>query len=128
MRGVDPATIEEEIERLQRSGLLDDQSFAQAWVEGRQRSAPRGRRMLRYELLGRGIDPAHVSIATDAIDDYDTAVELAKSKARGAPRGSYEAFLAKVGPFLQRRGFDYDVAAKACREAWKYENESGSAK
>lgn len=119
MRGIDPQTIEDEIERLQRSGLLDDQSFAQAWVEGRQRSAPRGRRMLRYELLGRGIDPAHVSVATDDIDDFDTAVDLAKTKARSAPKESYEEFLAKIGPFLQRRGFDYDVASKATRTAWE---------
>lgn len=119
MRGIDPQTIEDEIERLNRSGLLDDQSFAQAWVEGRQRSAPRGRRMLRYELLGRGIDPTQASVATDDIDDFETAVELAKNKARNAPKETYEAFLAKVGPFLQRRGFDYEVAAKATRIAWE---------
>jgi regulatory protein len=123
MRGIDPETIEQEIERLERSGLLNDQSFAEAWVESRQRNAPRGRRMLRFELLGRGIDPAHVSTATDGIDDLDTAVELATSKARGAPMNSYEAFLGKVGPFLQRRGFDFEVAAKATRIAWEHAQE-----
>ena len=128
MRGIDPQTIDDEIDRLQRSGLLNDQSFAEAWVESRQRNAPRGRRMLRYELLGRGIDPTHVSSATDGVDDLDTAVELAKSKARSAPTDSYEAFVGKVGPFLQRRGFDYEVASKATRIAWEHAQESQGGK
>ncbi|MBK6661488.1 MAG: regulatory protein RecX [Thermoflexaceae bacterium] len=57
MRGIAPAIIEEEIVRLRDAGLLDDEQFARAWVEDRKRFAPRGRRMLRYELLGRGIEP-----------------------------------------------------------------------
>lgn len=118
MRGVDPAAIDEEIERLRASGLLDDQKFAEAWVEDRKRASPRGRRMLRYELLGRGIEPAAADQATSEIDDRETAVALARGRARRAPRTSYEAFFAKVGGFLRRRGFDYEVTADATRLAW----------
>jgi regulatory protein len=118
MRGISPATIDAEIERLDRSGLLDDESFARAWVEDRQRHAPRGRRMLRYELLGRGIDPDQAEVATSEVDDLETAVNLARNKARTAPKDSWEAFLGKVGPFLARRGFDYSIATEATRTAW----------
>jgi regulatory protein len=118
MRGFAPAAIDEQIERLTRAGLLDDQNFARAWVEDRKRVAPRGRRMLRYELLGRGIHPEDVDLVTDGIDDRETALELARSKARGSHLTDYDAFLAKVGGFLRRRGFDYAVAAEAARAAW----------
>ena len=118
MRGVEPGTIDDEIERLQRAGLLDDEKFAQAWVEDRRRLAPRGVRMLRYELLGRGIEPESVESATRDIDDRTTAIELARDKARKTRAESYEAFAAKVGGFLRRRGFDYDVTAHATRNAW----------
>ena len=119
MRGFDPAAIDDEVGRLRASGLLDDQKFAEAWVEDRRRVSPRGRRMLRYELLGRGIEPSAAEQVTDGIDDGETALLLARRRARKAPRGSYEAFYAKVGGFLRRRGFDYEVTAAATRTAWE---------
>lgn len=118
LRGVDPAAIEDEIARLLNAGLLDDAKFARAWVEDRKRMAPRGRRMLRYELLGRGIEPESVDLVTRDIDDASTALTLARAKARRSPPGDYETFLAKVGGFLRRRGFDYAVATDAARSAW----------
>ena len=118
MRGVAPPAIDEEITRLRDAGLLDDAKFARAWVEDRKRMAPRGRRMLRYELLGRGIDPESVDVVTNDIDDRDTAIALARGKARGSALSSYETFVAKVGGFLRRRGFDYAVATEATRIAW----------
>ncbi|MEO8539775.1 MAG: RecX family transcriptional regulator, partial [bacterium] len=86
--------------------------------EDRKRLSPRGRRMLRYELLGRGIDAESADAATRNIDDRETALMLARGRARRAPRTSYEAFFAKVGGFLRRRGFDYEVTAEATRHAW----------
>jgi regulatory protein len=118
LRGIDPAAIEDEIARLLSAGLLDDAKFARAWVEDRKRMAPRGRRMLRYELLGRGIEPESVDLVTRDIDDASTALSLARAKARGSPLADYETFLAKVGGFLRRRGFDYAVATDAARSAW----------
>ena len=118
MRGVEPEAIDDEIERLRASGLLDDEKFAQAWVEDRKRVSPRGRRMLKYELLGRGIAPDSAEAAIQDIDDIETALTLARGRATRAPMSSYEAFYAKVGGFLRRRGFDYDVTARATRQAW----------
>jgi regulatory protein len=118
MRGIGPGAIEDEVERLRNAGLLDDQKFAAAWVEDRKRISPRGRRMLRYELLGRGIAPESADEAVHGVDDRETAMHLARTRARNAPRSSYEAFVAKVGGFLRRRGFDYEVTAEATRAAW----------
>ncbi|MEO6045220.1 MAG: regulatory protein RecX [Tepidiformaceae bacterium] len=119
MRGIEPAAVVEEIQRLQRAGLLDDEKFARAWVEDRRRLAPRGRRMLRYELLGRGIELAAVEQVTQDIDDREVAIQLAHDRARRASTSNYDSFAAKVGGFLRRRGFDYDVTAHATRLAWE---------
>lgn len=118
MRGIPPAIAEEEVTRLRAVGLVDDEKFARSWVEDRKRSAPRGRRLLRYELAGRGIQSNTIEEATTGIDDRETALELARGKARGALLDDYKVFVAKVGGFLQRRGFGYDVAAEATRTAW----------
>lgn len=52
---VDPA-----LARLADLGVLDDQAFARAWVESRDRARPRGTRALRAELREKGIDAAIV--------------------------------------------------------------------
>lgn len=48
--------VEGAITRLVELGLLDDQAFAQAWVESRDRARPRGSQALRRELALKGID------------------------------------------------------------------------
>ncbi|WP_322795237.1 regulatory protein RecX [Tepidiforma sp.] len=118
LRGFDPDTIAAEIDRLRGAGLLDDQRFARAWVEDRKRVSPRGTAMLRYELLGRGIDPEAVDAAVDGIDDLETATRLALRRGQRYTGLPHEEFLAKVGGFLRRRGFDYQVTAEALRRAW----------
>jgi len=118
MRSIEPDAIEEEIGRLRQAGLLDDEQFAMAWAEERQRLAPRGRRLLRYELLSKGVAPGAVELATQDTDDREAAFALARQKARNASHTDYEAFLARVGGFLRRRGFDYGVALEAARTAW----------
>ncbi len=44
------------IERLLEFGYLDDEAFARAWVESRDRARPRGEMALRRELALKGID------------------------------------------------------------------------
>ena len=38
--------------------MLDDETFARAWVESRDRARPRGERAIRDELRLKGIDRA----------------------------------------------------------------------
>ena len=118
MRQVPPADIDAEMERLGRVGLLNDEAFAQAWVSDRRASAPRGRRLLRSELAAKGIASEWVAAATQDLDDSESALALARSRARGSALADWETFRAKVGGFLQRRGFDYGTALTATRTAW----------
>ena len=48
--------VEGAIDRLADLGMLDDDAFARAWVESRDRARPRGERALRDELRLKGID------------------------------------------------------------------------
>ena len=118
MRGIQPDIVEEELERLRTAGLLDDERFAEAWVADRQRTSPRGRRMLRYELLGRGISPEAVDNATREVDDLGVALEAARVRAGKTDTTDYRAFATRVGGHLQRRGFSYDVVMEAVRQVW----------
>jgi regulatory protein len=48
--------IDGAIARLGDLGVLDDEAFARAWVESRDRARPRGERALREELRLKGIE------------------------------------------------------------------------
>ena len=49
------------VDRLVQLGYLDDEAFATAWVESRDRSRPRGEHALRRELELKGVDRALIA-------------------------------------------------------------------
>ena len=79
--GYRPDLVEGAIERLSELGMLDDDAFARAWVESRDRARPRGERAIRQELALKGVDRATVdlvlgerreAIAGIPVDDGET--------------------------------------------------------
>jgi SOS response regulatory protein OraA/RecX len=52
--------VEGAIVRMTELGMLDDATFARAWIESRDRARPRGEIALRRELALKGIDRAIV--------------------------------------------------------------------
>jgi regulatory protein len=53
--GYPAAIVEQVLERLVEIGYLDDEAFARAWVESRDRARPRGAAALRRELQRKGV-------------------------------------------------------------------------
>ena len=54
--------VEGAIERMTELGMLDDEAFARAWVESRDRARPRGERAIREELRLKGVDRASIDL------------------------------------------------------------------
>jgi regulatory protein len=54
--------VEGAITRMLELGMLDDDAFARAWVESRDRARPRGERAIRQELGLKGVDRATVDL------------------------------------------------------------------
>jgi len=117
-RGVPAELVDQAIERLRSSGLVDDEAFAQAWVESRRRASPRGNRLLQRELVQKGVARPVIEAALegDDVDDAALARGAAAKKARALASEPDPAFVRKLTDFLLRRGFDYDVAAGVVRE------------
>lgn len=61
--GYGAEVTDEVLDRLGRMGYLDDQAFARAWLESRDRSRPRGETALRQELKRKGLDDALIRSA-----------------------------------------------------------------
>jgi SOS response regulatory protein OraA/RecX len=60
--GYREAMVQAALDRLTAVGYLDDDVFARAWVESRDRAKPRGERALRSELLAKGVDRAVIEL------------------------------------------------------------------
>lgn len=114
--GATPEVIDGAVEQLRASGLLDDEAFAQAWVESRRRASPRGDRLLRYELAQKGVarDVAEAAVSPEA-DAVRLARAAADKKARALAGEAEPVFVRRLSSFLMRRGFDYDVVAEVVR-------------
>jgi regulatory protein len=60
--GYQAELVEGAITRMLELGMLDDEAFARAWVESRDRARPRGERAIRQELGLKGVDRATVDL------------------------------------------------------------------
>lgn len=66
--GYETALVEGAITRLQELAVLDDDAFARAWVESRDRAHPRGRRALGHELSLKGVERSTIAAILDERD------------------------------------------------------------
>jgi regulatory protein len=107
----DVEAIETAIGRLMQVGLLNDEKFAEFWLENRDAFKPRSRRALRYELRQKGIADLIIDNLLEAYDEVDAAYRAAEPRAqRLVRRYDRDAFRSKLLAFLQRRGFSYSIA------------------
>jgi regulatory protein len=110
------------IERITNSLLekkfLNDESFAKSWICARARLKPKGKIVLKMELKQKGITDDLIETAlSEVIDEIPDELTQAKSliskrmeRFAGKPR---QEIYAKVGSFLARRGFRWEIVKKA---------------
>jgi len=118
-KGVDQETVEAVIARLTEVGLLDDADFARMWVENRENLAPRGRRMLQYELRQKGLAPEVIAGALEDLDEADSAYRAAMARVNRYARLDRPTFDRRLGGFLLRRGFSYEVVREVLNRVWR---------
>jgi regulatory protein len=137
-----PAATNRVIERLTELKYLNDTEFVRFWIEGRNASAPRGRHLLRQELLQKGVAKALVEEAltqyldvTPTPDPFQTepleapadsrtveeqqALELARRKASSYAGEDWAGFYRKLGGFMLRRGYDYGITGRVVKAVWR---------
>jgi regulatory protein len=124
-RDVAQSQIDEIVERLERSGLVDDEAFARFWVENRERFRPRGPRALRYELRGKGVSSEVIEQALAMVDPTESAYRAAEKKARQLGHTDQPTFYRKLVEYLARRGFGYEVARQIAERHWDELMENG---
>jgi regulatory protein len=110
--------ITEVLDRLRRSGLVDDLQFAQTWVENRSTFRPRSRRALAVELRQKGIGDEAIDEVLRDLDEDNLAYQAALKQSRKYERLEWQAYRQKMSAFLARRGFNYGVAKPVIEQVW----------
>lgn len=112
-RGHFPAAlIAEVMKRLKDIDLVNDAAFAQFWKEGREISRPRGRRLLKQELHFKGVDRETAEAAVEDVDEEEGAYRAAVKKVRSLKGLDDKTFRLRLGTFLQRRGYGYELSRR----------------
>ena len=110
--GLEAELVEATLARLVAQGYLDDAEFARFWVENRQQFRPKGSQALRGELRQRGVAAETVEAALVDLDPEVGAYEAARPRAArlaALAQTDPAAFRRKLGDFLLRRGFAYEI-------------------
>jgi regulatory protein len=110
-KGYPPETIDLAISKLEGWRYVDDEAFARYWIENREANRPRGRRLLEQELRFKGVDRETIreTIADADVDERQGALELGRTKLRSYRNLDPEVARRRLGSFLARRGYGYDI-------------------
>ena len=117
--GYEAFLIDNTIAALSDNGLLNDEYYAQQWVEERMRLKPRSKRVLIYELRQKGIPDVVIQSAVEEVDDFRSAYEAAEGRLSRYEGLSKFEFRNKLGSFLAGKGYSYEVIAEVTQELWK---------
>ena len=118
-RGFDDNSIETTLTKLKEQGLVDDLAFAQFWKDNRESFSPRSQRLTKLELKRKGVADEVIDQIVNAVDDGDSAYRSALSKARRLPLSDYQSFRHRLGEYLRRRGFNYEVINHTVERLWQ---------
>jgi regulatory protein len=118
-RGFSPEAIEEVTNRLKELGMLDDVAFAHFWVENRETFRPRSRLLTGLELKRMGVDREVIEQVVQGADDMENAYRAAVQRTRGWQLADYPDFRRRLGDYLRRRGFSYEVISHVVARIWQ---------
>ena len=111
--------IDDIVDRLVRTGALDDARLAEQVVHAATSRKKQGRRAIARSLSARGIPREVIDEALEELpdDDAERALEFARSKAGQLSRFDEDTALRRLVGQLARRGFGGSLAMSAARRA-----------
>ena len=110
--------VEKAIKQLEEQGLIDDKEFVSWFVEQRITSKPKGKFVLKTELLRFGIPKELIDgyLEEHPLEEEDLAFRALRSKWQRFKNLSHKDRFEKSAAFLIRRGFPFDIIRKVISE------------
>lgn len=112
-KGYGPAIISDVVSHLMELGYLNDFDFAKSFVDDKSRLNYLGEYRLKYELRKKGIEDSIITDVLSEIEpDIEELTELIRKKYSKILSEDMAAAYRKIGGFLQRKGYGYDVVKR----------------
>ena len=111
-KGYLPAVVEYVLEKLNSYHFLDDEAYAEHYVQSA--SKRKGSWLIRMELKSKGVSDQDVSVALESLDkdcELQTAKQILEKYMRG--KTADVSTLSKAFRYLMSKGFEYDIAKSA---------------
>ncbi len=108
----DDLTAKKIVEKLKEHKFLNDEEFAKWWIEQRTRVKPRADRVIKFELIQKGIDKEMINnlLAEGLGSDLKKAESLAEIRMKRLKKiDDKKKVYEKLGRFLASKGFNYDI-------------------
>ena len=117
--GFSTQAIETTIEELIHSGHIRDRKYAENWIARRQKSNPRGKTLLKNELVEKGVDrkiAEQVVAKVETEDETKVALQIAQKRAKQYKRLPVHVAKRRLHGFLARRGFGSEVVRHVLKQ------------
>jgi len=105
--------------KLAARGLLDDVDFARFWRENRDAFRPRSRAFVGFELRRKGVTVEDIKAVTADMDDETSALQAGEKKAKSLGQADHLTFCRRLGDYLRRRGYNYEVIQVTVDKLWQ---------
>jgi len=103
------------IKRLTNEGYLNDKQFSEMWIRNRMLLSPKSDKVLRLELIKKGIPNDIIQEAIASLDEQDkinSIMSLIEKKLRQSKYQDKQ----KLTEYLSRQGYNYGLIKQALEE------------
>lgn len=107
------------IEELIDSGHIRDRKYAENWVVRRQKSNPRGKTLLKRELLDKGVDretAEQVVAQVETENEGTLALQIAQKRVKQYRQLPVHVAKRRLHGFLARRGFESEIVRQVLEQ------------
>ena len=117
--GFSEKAIRTAIEELIDSGHIRDRKYAENWVVRRQKSNPRGKTLLKRELLDKGVDretAEQVVAQVETENEALLALQIAQKRVKQYRQLPVHVAKRRLHGFLARRGFESEIVRQVLEQ------------
>lgn len=113
-KGYEEEDVQKAIEFCVEKDFLNDRLYAENFIRDRVNLKKHGSKRIQYDLISKGISKDIIDEVLDLSyeEEYERALDLATKRIKTYKNDDRNAIYRKLGGFLQRRGYSYDIVSK----------------
>lgn len=110
--------VEDVLQRLEKLHYLDDESYAQSFINTQLRTTANGPKIIEQKLLQKGVPNNIVQDKIATMNQeilLENATDFAQKQARKQKRASFKQMLTKIRQSLYQKGFNNEIIEEAIK-------------